>query len=141
MNKYVKRIISVTMSFVILIAMNSFVFALEEKNDISEEESCEMIHESSRAMKPCPHCGELCGTVCARDAQEYDRGTHSYWSGGIKTCTVVYLRSRQRYYCASCNMYAGWYYNDAGTSIPYHDCWQVHQNCSTGWYHVCPVSF
>lgn len=109
---------------------------MEGYNELIPCDSCQNF-DSVMMTRPCT-CGEVMGKICSREAIEYDRGTHKY-NWGTKTCTVVYLRSRMKWYCASCGSTA-WVYNDAGTFIPYHDCWQVHQNCGLGYYHVCAAS-
>lgn len=87
----------------------------------------------------CAFCGNWGAEFCNQDAIEDSRGTHSY-SGG--TCTVVYLKSSAFIVCEVCFMRSAlWDEESNPPRLAYHYCWEVHQNCGRGNYHVCPVGY
>ena len=121
------NILSIFVSLILIFPLNvSFVHADESSDD-----------DELLRVEYCSHCGYPVNLVCNGDANHYATGTHTY--NLTKTCTVAYLNSRGKWVCSECGRWT-WQYNSSGTSLVWHDCWQVHRNCSLGYYKVCTIS-
>ena len=97
------------------------------------EDNSEILHINIPDISPmmtCSQCGDSAPIVCAAEEIHYDSGTHKYGFLWTETCNVAYLNSRSASISIAC-------YNIVEV-FGYHDCWEIHQNCSKGKYHVCP---
>lgn len=117
-----KRFVKMACVFLALCLLSVTAFA--SNGSLTEEDSI-------LTRETCWKCGEYTEATCRREGFLSMSGYHSYGLG--KQCMAYYYKSSAMEQCHFC-------YTITSTYVGYHDCLQIHNDCSLGTYRTCSLS-